>query len=108
MPLGLMPGMGYEDKETVLQVGDSILFFSDGLIEAHNQKLEMFGTPRLRRLLTDHATEAEDLTAFLMEELELFTGEGWKQEDDITLVMLHRSATQASFLENTASTPLGE
>src|SRR5215203_865762 len=91
MPLGLMPGMGYEEKETVLEVGDSTLFYSDGLIEAHNSEHEMFGTPRLRSLLTEHATDAMDFAAFLLEELEQFTGEGWKQEDDITLVMLHRS-----------------
>lgn len=106
MPLGLMPGMGYEDKETVLEVGDSTLFYSDGLVEARNPEHEMFGTPRLRSLLTEHATDARDLTAFLLEELERFMGEGWEQEDDITLVTLHRSATRNSTLENTTSTLL--
>jgi len=89
-----MPGMGYEEKEAVLEVGDSTLFYSDGLIEAHNSEHEMFGTPRLRSLLTEEATDAKDLTAFSLEELEQFTGEGWRQEDDITLVTLHRSATR--------------
>ena len=36
MPLGLMPGMFYEEKEAVLEEGDSILFYSDGLVEAHD------------------------------------------------------------------------
>src|SRR5215216_5109444 len=36
MPLGLMPGMGYEEKETILEVGESALFYSDGLVEAHD------------------------------------------------------------------------
>jgi predicted ester cyclase len=35
MPLGLMPGMGYEKKETTLQAGEAVLFYSDGLVEAH-------------------------------------------------------------------------
>ena len=47
MPLGLMPGMGYEEKETSLQAGESVLFYSDGLVEAHDPKGEMFGFPRL-------------------------------------------------------------
>jgi serine phosphatase RsbU (regulator of sigma subunit) len=51
MPLGLMPGMSYEVKEIVLDAGDSALFYSDGLVEAHDPKGEMFGFPRLRALV---------------------------------------------------------
>jgi predicted ester cyclase len=36
MPLGLMPGMGYEEKETILKAGEGVLFYSDGLVEAHD------------------------------------------------------------------------
>jgi serine phosphatase RsbU (regulator of sigma subunit) len=52
----------------------------------------MFGTLRLRDLLAEHPRSGKDLTAYLVEELERFTGEGWEQEDDITLVTLRRSA----------------
>src|ERR687894_1497473 len=48
MPLGLMPGMDYEEKEASLETGESVLFYSDGLVEAHNLQREMFGFPRLR------------------------------------------------------------
>jgi serine phosphatase RsbU (regulator of sigma subunit) len=91
MPLGLMPGMGYEEKEIVLQRGESVLFYSDGLVEAHNPKGEMFGFPRLRALFDKYADEEErSLEDFLMEELYSFVGEGWEQEDDITLLTLRR------------------
>jgi predicted ester cyclase len=89
MPLGLMPGMSYEEKETILEAGDSALFYSDGLVEAHDPKGEMFGFPRLRRLVAEHA-EGEPLVDFLMDELRSFTGYGWEQEDDITLVTLQK------------------
>ena len=92
MPLGLMPGTGYEEKEAVLETGDAVLFYSDGLIEAHDPKGEMFGVPRLRRLVAERAAEEGSLVDFLMEELSSFVGEGWEQEDDITLVTLRRSA----------------
>jgi serine phosphatase RsbU (regulator of sigma subunit)/predicted ester cyclase len=92
MPLGLMPGMSYEEKEAVLEVGDSILVYSDGLVEAHDPKGEMFGFPRLRRLVAEHDAEEGSLVDFLMDELRSFTGDGWEQEDDITLVTLRRSA----------------
>ena len=93
MPLGLMPGMPYEEKETILAPGDSALFYSDGLVEAHNPKREMFAFPRLRRLVAEHEAEEGSVVEFLMDELLTFTGEGWEQEDDITLVTLQR-ATQ--------------
>jgi serine phosphatase RsbU (regulator of sigma subunit) len=92
MPLGLMPGMSYEEKEIVLDAGDGVLFYSDGLVEAHDPKGEMFGFPRLRVLIAEHAEE-ESIGNFLMEELYSFVGEGWEQEDDITLLTLRRSAS---------------
>jgi hypothetical protein len=51
MPLGLMPGMDYEEKETTLHGGEAALLYSDGLVEAHDPKGEMFGFPDFRRLL---------------------------------------------------------
>jgi serine phosphatase RsbU (regulator of sigma subunit)/predicted ester cyclase len=91
MPLGLMPGMSYEENETVLVPGESVLFYTDGLVEAHDPQGEMFGTPHLRRLLTEYPTDARGLNALLVEELERFTGEGWEQEDDVTLLTLECS-----------------
>jgi predicted ester cyclase len=90
MPLGMMPEMSYEEKETSLGEGDRVLFYSDGLVEAHDPKREMFGFPRLQRLVAEHAEEGT-LEDFLMEELYSFVGEGWEQEDDITLLTLERS-----------------
>ena len=90
MPLGLMPGMGYEEKEIVLQKGESVLFYSDGLVEAHDRRREMFGFPRLQGLVGAHRSGGSALISFLLSELARFTGEGWEQEDDITLVTLDR------------------
>jgi serine phosphatase RsbU (regulator of sigma subunit) len=91
MPLGLMPGMSYEEKEIVLNAGEAALFYSDGLVEAHDPKGEMFGFPRLQRLIAQHDEKEGALGDFLMEELYSFVGEGWEQEDDITLLTLKRS-----------------
>jgi serine phosphatase RsbU (regulator of sigma subunit) len=91
MPLGLMPEMGYEERQTILNSGEAALLYSDGLVEAHDPEGEMFGFPRLRALVAEHGTE-RSLGDFLMKELYSFVGEGWKQEDDITLLTLRRSA----------------
>jgi predicted ester cyclase len=90
MPLGLMPGMSYEEGEISLREGNCVLFYSDGLVEAHDPKGEMFGFPRLRALVAEHGGESA-LGGYLMEELYSFVGEGWEQEDDITLLTLERS-----------------
>ena len=89
MPLGLMPEMRYEEKEVIVALDESILFYSDGLVEAHNPKREMFGFPRLQALLEEHAG-GSTLIDFLLSELKRFTGEGWEQEDDMTMLTLQR------------------
>ena len=92
MPLGLMPGMSYEEKTTLLEPGDSLLLHTDGLAEAHAPDREMFGFPRLRRSWWRADGSGEALIDRLLAELARFTGPGWEQEDDITLVTLERAA----------------
>jgi serine phosphatase RsbU (regulator of sigma subunit) len=89
MPLGLMPGMAYEEKTFQMRPGDSVLLHSDGLAEAHNPDREMFGFPRVAALVGRSAA-GEALIDACLAELADFTGRDHEQEDDITLVMLER------------------
>jgi serine phosphatase RsbU (regulator of sigma subunit) len=89
MPLGLMPNMSYEQKEITLEPGESVLLYSDGLVEAHDPRREMFGFPRMQSFVGAHP-DAATLIDSLLAELERFTGEEWQQEDDITLLTLQR------------------
>src|SRR5919202_6501419 len=89
MPLGLMSAMSYEEKQTTLQAGEAVLFYSDGIVEAHSPKGEMFGFPRLKGLVAKYGEE-RSLGDILLEELYSFAGAGWEQEDDITLLTLRR------------------
>ena len=95
MPLGLMPGMDYEEKEIVLEAGEAALLYSDGLVESHDSKGEMFGSLRLQALIAEHGDEEASLGDYLLERLYSFTGEVWEQEDDITLLTLRRSAVRS-------------
>ncbi len=95
MPLGLMPGMDYEEKETTLAPGEYVLLYSDGLVEAHNPERKMFGFPRLQELMAAHGN-GDTLKDFLLNQLAAFTGPGWEQEDDVTLVTLQRKQQVAS------------
>lgn len=91
MPLGLMQGMRYEVTESVLQPGGSMLLHSDGISEAHSPDGDMFGFPRLLKMLNTQQ-KATELIDSVLTELRRFTGPEWEQEDDITLVVLRRSA----------------
>jgi serine phosphatase RsbU (regulator of sigma subunit) len=96
MPLGLMPDMDYEEQEATLAPEEYILFYSDGLVEAHNPAREMFGLPRLNRLIQEHADGAS-IIDFLLAELKQFTGKDWEQEDDVTLVTLRAATPDSGF-----------
>ena len=91
MPLGLMPGMFYEEKEATLQPGDSVLLHSDGVLEAHDPERDMFGSPRLKETMA-RAPGGRELIDHVLSDLEAFTGPDAEQEDDITMVTLQRSA----------------
>jgi serine phosphatase RsbU (regulator of sigma subunit)/anti-sigma regulatory factor (Ser/Thr protein kinase) len=95
MPLGLLPGMQYEERETTLADGATVLLYSDGLIEAHDSAREMFGTERATPLLrADHESSA--VIDELLAALDGFTGSELEQEDDITLVVLRRAGGQGA------------
>ena len=87
MPLGALPGMTYEENETYLAPGDSVLLHSDGLVEAHDPAGEMFGFPRLRKLV-ENSDGGERLIEECLTELREFVGSDWEQEDDITFVTI--------------------
>jgi serine phosphatase RsbU (regulator of sigma subunit)/anti-sigma regulatory factor (Ser/Thr protein kinase) len=105
MPLGLMPGMRYEEKETSLAAGDRVLFYSDGLVEAHNPEHEMFSFGRLMNFLGEEPKGEGSHIERILAELERFTGMGWEQEDDVTLVTLERAEAPHDDLSYAGSQP---
>jgi anti-sigma regulatory factor (Ser/Thr protein kinase) len=92
MPLGLMPGMAYEEQETVLAAGESLLLHSDGIVEAHDPNGEMFGFPRLKDAVARYPGGAA-LIERVLDDLRAHTGPDAEQEDDITMVTLSRAAS---------------
>ena len=102
MPLGLLQGMDYEEREMTLNPGDTVLFYSDGIAEAHSPTGEMFGFPRMQRLMEDYPGQP-DLVNFALETLERFTGPGWEQEDDVTLVTLQHTGPKPDHLKASTS-----
>jgi serine phosphatase RsbU (regulator of sigma subunit)/anti-sigma regulatory factor (Ser/Thr protein kinase) len=94
MPLGLLPGMPYDEVEATIAPGQDLLLYSDGLVEAHDPGGKMYGFPRLREQM-GRAGSGSELLDRLLEDLHDFAGRSWEQEDDITLVTLRRSGGTA-------------
>lgn len=89
MPLGLLPGMSYDEVTVTIDHGQSVVLYSDALPEAHDPQREMFGFERVAASVGK--VEGPMIDA-LMRELEGFTGADWEQEDDITIVTVRRGA----------------
>ncbi|HET7026308.1 MAG TPA: SpoIIE family protein phosphatase [Candidatus Limnocylindrales bacterium] len=94
MPLGLLPGMRYEECEATIAPGENVLLYSDGMVEAHSPQGEMYGFPRLRSALEGRLAGSE-LIDGLLDGLHGFVGRAWEQEDDITMVTIRRSPAAA-------------
>jgi serine phosphatase RsbU (regulator of sigma subunit)/anti-sigma regulatory factor (Ser/Thr protein kinase) len=90
MPLGLLPGIKYEETEAILEPGQVMLLHSDGVAEAHSADREMFGFPRLLDVVGSRRDGGEVIDRVLTE-LGRFVPPGAEQEDDITLVSLTRA-----------------
>lgn len=94
MPLGLMPGSQYDETRTTIGLGELLLLYSDGITEQHDAHGEMFDYSRTEAVVRN-ATGSADLVRRVTAVLAEFQGDV-EQEDDITLVALHRGAAGAS------------
>jgi len=89
-PLGLFPGVAYEEHLLKTNPGDLIIFFSDGIVDAENIHGEMYGTDRLCTLLQRHPTASQtvdDALAAILEAVTIFQA-GAEHFDDETVVAL--------------------
>jgi len=87
-PMGFMAGVDYEDYDSDLQSGDVVLLYTDGITEATDAELEMFGEERLEQLLAEHAKgTAKDVLDAALAELARFTGVD-RHDDDVSLMVI--------------------
>jgi len=87
-PVGMLDVSEYDQKEVLLQPGDAVLCFSDGISEAINSKKEMWSESEVERIFrTCRGLTAQQMIDLLVEATDLFTGEV-EQADDITVVAI--------------------
>jgi serine phosphatase RsbU (regulator of sigma subunit) len=91
MPLGIFPAQEYDEVAVQLTPGDALLFYSDGISEAHGPARAMYGTARLAEVVRRQRPGAGGgLITALLDDLYSFAGSDHEQEDDVTLVVLER------------------
>jgi serine phosphatase RsbU (regulator of sigma subunit) len=92
LPLGVDGDTEYDEKSVPIEPGTSVVFYTDGVVEAFNKEGELFGFERLMALLeAGRDLEPKDLVHHVVQTVEAFAG-GEPQSDDITIVVLHHGA----------------
>src|SRR5271154_3565139 len=87
LPLGIEPDVVYETAVLTISPGEALIFFTDGVVEAFNERNEEFGNERWQgaiRALPDW--NAQETLQFLMKRVDDFVG-ATRQSDDITCLV---------------------
>jgi len=88
--LGAMEKVSYEEEEVIINPGDLLVIYSDGICEAMDEKYEEFGDQRLQEIVTLYKdASAREVVERILSAVELFT-RGAEQSDDMTLVVVKR------------------
>ena len=86
--VGTMPEMKYRDYELQLAAGSKLFLYTDGVPEASNAELELFGSERLLAALNECAgEEPQQILRQVRERIDAFVGEA-EQFDDLTMLCL--------------------
>ncbi len=87
-PLGILDGADYRETRVELASGDKIVFYTDGIVEAMNQKEEIFGFERLLEVVQGGRTmNAESLLKEILDKVNGFS-RGATQHDDLTVIVI--------------------
>ena len=90
VPLGIMPDAPYDCGSCSMATGDTLIVFTDGVVEANNDREEEFGEARLLRVVQQSgAMAARDFIQALTFSLNVFVGQA-RQHDDITCLVVKR------------------
>lgn len=88
--LGFLDDYNYKESQINLNIGDIVLYYTDGITEAENKKRELFGMERLKDIVLKNSSLSPDkIKEIILKEVLLFQ-DGTEQNDDITLVVIKR------------------
>ncbi len=88
VPLGILEGALYQSGKVTLESGDWLIVFTDGVVEAENQRTDEYGEPRFLNVIHSGARlSASQLLNSIMADLDRFVGDA-PQHDDVTCLVL--------------------
>jgi sigma-B regulation protein RsbU (phosphoserine phosphatase) len=91
-PLGILEDVGYQETRLHLTPGDKVVLYTDGIVEAMNEKEEMFGCERLIEIVQGaRSMSADSLLKEILDRVNAFAG-GAPQHDDITVIVVSAGA----------------
>ncbi|MFC2088671.1 PP2C family protein-serine/threonine phosphatase [Calditrichota bacterium] len=89
--LGIMEGTKYDEQKLTVNKGDLFFVYSDGLIEACNERDEFYGEERLRKLLLEHKKKSSrEVGKLIINSVDLFRGDTFSY-DDLSMIILKRN-----------------
>jgi sigma-B regulation protein RsbU (phosphoserine phosphatase) len=87
-PIGILDDVEYKETYLHLSSGDSLVFYTDGIVEAMNERQEIYGFDRLLDLVQGSGSlDAESLLKEIMKQVKEFVGEA-PQSDDLTVIVI--------------------
>ncbi|RAP33991.1 hypothetical protein DID80_07635, partial [Candidatus Marinamargulisbacteria bacterium SCGC AAA071-K20] len=87
-PLGGLENAEYEEKSLILKDGDTVLLYTDGVIEARGNRDSSFGLPRLKTFLRENSSlDAQELVDNLKQRIDIFS-KNKSQHDDLTIIII--------------------
>ncbi len=91
MAMGILPNVEFEERRTLLEAGDTIILYTDGVTDAWDGEKQMFGRERLARIaMAERKLPATELARTIDEQVQAFAGAA-AQYDDFTLLVVRRS-----------------
>jgi len=93
VPLGVMEDYEYEAITHILQPGEQLILYTDGVTEAMNEEKELFGVDRLKAAIQEADASPAPMGAHILQSVKQFVGQR-EQYDDLTLVIIGRDAVQ--------------
>ena len=86
-PVGLSQGVEYGQSSHEAKPGDAFFTYTDGIVEARNEKAEEYGTDRLKKCVSQKNNSAKDEASQILDDVKLFAKEA-AQHDDITVIAM--------------------
>jgi sigma-B regulation protein RsbU (phosphoserine phosphatase) len=87
-PLGMFPDVTYDELSVSTQPGDAIVFVSDGILDAENEKEEMYGEERLAGLLCESRDPpAKEIAEAILADVSRFQGNKDRFDDETIIVL---------------------